>query len=125
MCACVAAGALLLSNNLNSIIMSKGKTSIRKSDVKFFEVLEHDIFQKNRKECKDLSDFEACMLELVGNAIRPRESQHFWSGGCYSWYRDGRQENVDRLWLTKNGILVFEKSLDDDVYRLFRVGFNF
>ena len=30
--------------------MSKGKTSIKKSDVKFFEVLEHDIFQKNRKE---------------------------------------------------------------------------
>ena len=114
-----------MSNNLNSIIMSKGKTSIKKSDVKFFEVLEHDIFQKNRKECKDLSDFEASMLELVGNAIRPRESQHFWSDGSYSWYRDARQENVDRLWLTKNGILVFEKSLDDDVYRLFRVGFNF
>ena len=105
--------------------MSKGKTSIKKSDVKFFEVLEHDIFQKNRKECKDLSDFEICMLELVGNAIRPRESQHFWSDGIYSWYRDGRQEKVDRLWLTKNGILVFEKSLHDDVYKLFRVGFNF
>ena len=105
--------------------MSKGKTSIKKSDVNFFEVLEHDIFLKNRKECKDMSDFEARMLELVGNAIRPRESQHFWSDGIYSWYRDGRQEKVDRLWLTKNGILVFEKSLDDDVYRLFRVGFNF
>ena len=105
--------------------MSKGKTSIKKSDVKFFEVLEHDIFLKNRKECKDLSDFEICMLELVGNAIRPRESQYFWSDGSSSWYRDARQENIDRLWLTKNGILVFEKSLDDDVYRLFRVGFNF
>ena len=114
-----------MSNNLNSIIMSKGKTSIKKSDVNFFEVLEHDIFLKNRKECKDLSDFEICMLELVGNAIRPRESQYFWSDGSYSWYRDARQENIDRLWLTKNGILVFEKSLDDDVYRLFRVGFNF
>ena len=105
--------------------MSKGKTSIKKSDVKFFEVLEHDIYLKNRKENKDLSDFEARMLELVGNAIRPRESQHFWSEGCYSWYRDGRQEKVDRLWLTKNGILVFEQVLDGDVYKLFRIGFNF
>ena len=114
-----------MSNNLNSIIMSKGKTSIKKSDVKFFEVLEHDIYLKNRKENKDLSDFEARMLELVGNAIRPRESQHFWSEGCYSWYRDGRQEKVDKLWLTKNGILVFEQVLDGDVYKLFRIGFNF
>ena len=105
--------------------MSKGKTSIKKSDVKFFEVLKHDIYLKNRKENKDLSDFEARMLELVGNAIRPRESQHFWSEGCYSWYRDGRQEKVDKLWLTKNGILVFEQVLDGDVYKLFRIGFNF
>lgn len=105
--------------------MSKGKTSIKKSDVKFFEVFEYDIFQKNRKENKDLSDFEARMIELVGNAIRPEESQHFWSDGSYSWYRDGRQEKVDRLWLTKNGILVFEQALDGYVYKLFRIGFNF
>ena len=91
----------------------------------FLKCLNMTFSKKNRKENKDLSDFEARMLELVGNAIRPRESQHFWSGGCYSWYRDGRQEKVDRLWLTKNGILVFEKSLDDYVFRLFRVGFNF
>ena len=32
--------------------MSKGKTSIKKSDVNFFEVLEHDIFLKNRKDNK-------------------------------------------------------------------------
>ena len=105
--------------------MSKGKTSIKKSDVKFFEVFEYDIFQKNRKENKDLSDFEARMIELVGNTIRPKESQHFWSDGSYSWYRDGCQEKVDRLWLTKNGILVFEQALDGDVYKLFRIGFNF
>ena len=64
--------------------MSKGKTSIKKSDVTFFEVLEHDIFLKNRTECKDLSDLEARMLEPVGTALRPRESQHLWPGGCYS-----------------------------------------
>ena len=67
-----------------------------------------------------MSDFEARMLELVGNAIRPRESQHFWSDGIYSWYRDGRQEKVDRLWLTKNGILVFEKSKNVIIQRLFK-----
>ena len=105
--------------------MSKGITTIKKSMLDFFEIKEHDIFVNNKRGAKDLSDFESSMLELVGNAIRPRESQHFWSGGCYSWYRDGRQEKVDRLWLTKNGILIFEKSLDDYVFRLFRVGFNF
>ena len=105
--------------------MSKGKTSIKKSDAIFFELQEYGIFEKNRKNAHELSNFEQSMIILVGNSIRPIESQHFWSDGCYSWYRDGRQEKVDRLWLTKNGILVFEKSLDDYVFRLFRVGFNF
>ena len=65
MCACIAAGALLLSNNLNSIIMSKGKTSIKKSDVKFFEVLEHDIFQKNRKENGKKAKFNLEELKVI------------------------------------------------------------
>ena len=61
-----------MSNNLNSIIMSKGKTSIKKSNVTFFEVLEHDIYLKNRKECKDLSDFKARMIQLVENTIKTK-----------------------------------------------------
>lgn len=105
--------------------MSKGKTSIKKSDAIFFELQEYGIFEKNRKNAHELSNFEQSMIILVGNSIRPIESQHFWSDGCYSWFRDGSQEKVDRLWLTKNGILVFEQASEGGGYKLFRIDFNF
>ena len=83
--------------------MSKGTTTIKKSSLSFFEIFEIDNYG-NKKKAKDLSDFESSMLKLIGNAIRGSKSQHFWHNGAYSWYRDERQEKIDRVWLSKNGI---------------------
>ena len=105
--------------------MSKGTTTIKKSSLSFFEILEIDNYVSNKKKVKDLSDFESSMLVLIGNAIRGSKSQHFWLNGAYSWYRDGRQEKIDRVWLTKNGIAVFEQETDGGHYRYFRISFDF
>lgn len=105
--------------------MSKGTTTIKKSNLSFFEVLEIDNYVSNKKKAKDLSDFESSMLILIGNAIRGRYSQHFWINGAYSWYRDERQEKIDRVGLTKNGIAVFEQETNDGHYRYFRISFDF
>lgn len=105
--------------------MSKGITTINFSMLDFFEIKEHDIYVSNKKGAKDLSDFESSMLELVGNAIRRQDSQHFWSDGAYSWYRNERQEKKDRVWLTKNGIAIYERETNDGNYDLFRIRFDF
>jgi hypothetical protein len=105
--------------------MSRGTTTIKKSSLSFVEILEIDNFCQQKKKTKDLSDFESSMLILIGNAIRGRNSQHFWLNGAYSWYRDERQEKIDRVWLTKNGIAVFEQETGDGHYRYFRISFDF
>lgn len=105
--------------------MSKGTTTIKKSNLSFFEVLEIDNYVKNKKKAKDLSDFESSILILIGNAIRGSKSQHFWLNGAYSWYRDERQEKIDRVWLTTNGVPVFEQETDDGYYRYFRILLDF
>ena len=105
--------------------MSKGITTIKKSMLDFFEIKEHDIYVSNKKGAKDLSDFESSMLELVGNAIRPENSQHFWCDGAYSWYRNEKQEKKDRVWLTKNGIAIYERETENGNYELFRIRFDF
>ena len=64
--------------------MSKGTTTIKKSNLSFFEVLEIGNYVGNKKKAKDLSDFESSMLILIGNAIRGSKSQHFWLNGSYS-----------------------------------------
>ena len=101
------------------------KTSICKSDIVLFEITQPDSFLSSRKNARELSDFEASMLTLIGNALRCSGSQHFWSNGQYSWYRDGKQEKIDRVWLTDNGIVILEKETDDGSFQLFRLHFNF
>ena len=64
----------------------------------------------------DLSDFHASMLKLVGDAIRSRGSQHFWSDGEYCWYTNAKQTNVHRVWQTNNGILIYED--EENLYRV-------
>ena len=118
-----SAAYLLLTTNLH--IMSRGTTTIKKSSLSFVEILEIDNFCQQKKKAKDLSDFESSMLILIGNAIRGRNSQHFWLNGAYSWYRDERQEKIDRVWLTKNGIAVFEQETNDGQYKYFRASFDF
>ncbi|MGN1173638.1 MAG: hypothetical protein ACI4SO_07610 [Muribaculaceae bacterium] len=104
--------------------MSKGTATIKKSNLRLIEILELDVYLNNKKKARDLSDFESSMLKLIGNAIRGRNSQHFWLNGAYSWYRDGRQEKVDSVWLTNNGIAVFEQEADNGRYKYFRISFD-
>lgn len=91
----------------------------------FLKIHEDNFFVENKKKARDLSDFESYMLKHVGNAIRPSNSQHFWSDGAFSWYRNEEQEKKDRVWLTKNGIAIYERETDAGNYELFRIRFDF
>ncbi len=73
------------------------------------------------KPHNEISDAESWMLKTVGDAIRKRSSMHFWNDGCYSWfynYPDVGRSVEQRVFLTANGILVFE---DCEKNKMFRV----
>lgn len=72
----------------------------------------------NPKPWNELSDFEAFFIRKIGDLIRGRESQHFWSNGQFSWYVDAKQEHIQRVWLTSNGILVFFDDTSGTIYRV-------
>lgn len=78
---------------------------------------------KNFERCcaKELSDFHQESLKWCGNALRQKDSQHFWSDGRYCWYTDGTQEKIECVWMTTNGILMFEDLTNEILYR---VSFN-
>jgi hypothetical protein len=78
----------------------------------------HNNFRKERTDWKDLSDFQANAMKWVGDTIRQTKSQFFWSDGAYCWYTDATQTYRMGLWMTKNGILIFE---DYEKEKLFRV----
>lgn len=91
---------------------------ISKSNFSFFEIEEQ--FKKNFKEqaWSDLSEFHAEALTWVGDAIRGKNSQHFWSNGCYCWFTDERQDHEQCVWQTANGILMFEDLKEKKLYRV-------
>lgn len=67
------------------------------------------------------SDAESWMLKVVGDAIRNRSSEHFWNNGCYSWfiYISKEVRSIEqRVFLTHNGILVFEDCTEEEMYRV-------
>lgn len=70
----------------------------------------------------DLSDANCFTLRVIGDAIRPNGSQHFWSDGSYSWFVDERQDYEQRVWMTVNGTVMFE---DCTANELFRVEFRY
>ena len=94
---------------------------LSKSNIKFYFIEGENAarFIEDRQTNRDLSDFHAAALKIVGDTIRPRGSQFFWNDGEYCWYTDATQTKVHRLWQTNNGILIYE-----DTEYLYRVMIN-
>jgi hypothetical protein len=93
-------------------------TTINKNSFRFHEITEE--FKENFKQqdWRELSQFHAEALKLVGEAIRPRGSQYFWSNGAYCWYTDETQRQEQCVWQTENGILMFEDCTENKLYRV-------
>ena len=82
---------------------------------------------EHRTGCTDLTSFETFWLEKTGNLLRPKDSQHFWSGNSFCWWVrefDGNGNPVKdhefSVWLDKLGNCMFE---DHDEEKLYRVMF--
>lgn len=92
--------------------------TLSKSTFKFFEIEEQ--YKENFKEVHwtELSDFHAESLKWIGDAIRGTKSQFFWNGGCYCWYTDETQSVEECVWMTKNGIAMYEKITEGKLYRI-------
>ena len=118
MCACVAAGALLLSNNLNSIIMISNSSVIKREEIELYEITGEArySFVSNRKKSNELSEFETYLLIKIGDALRSYYSKTFWINGNYSWSMDGNTQNYYSIWLTRNGIPILENK--DKLYHI-------
>ncbi len=91
---------------------------VRKEDFRLVEIDKE--FQKDfvAKDTHELSDMESYLLKLVGNVLRGPKSQNFWNSGCFTWWEDERQSHEQRVFLTHNGILIFE---DCKLGKMFRV----
>lgn len=78
------------------------------------------VSHNNFKMCEwhDLSDFQAAALKWIGDALMKTESQYFWSNGAYCWYTDGRQDHEQCVWMTVNGIAMFEDITKGELYRI-------
>ena len=58
------------------------------------------------------SNFIEQSLMLVGNAIRPQGSRHFWLSGKYLWFTDATQQHVAGVWATNEGGLMYQDGED-------------
>ena len=118
MCACIAAGALLLSNNLNSIIMISNSSVIKREEIELYEITGEArySFVSNRKKYNELSEFETYLLIKIADALRSYYSKTFWINGNYSWSMDGNTQNYYSIWLTRNGIPILENK--DKLYHI-------
>lgn len=93
-------------------------TTLTKRNFDFYEIA--DEYKENFKETawNDLSEFHAEALVWIGDAIRGAKSQHFWSNGCYCWYTDETQSVEECVWMTQNGIAMYEKITEKKLYRI-------
>lgn len=93
-------------------------TMLTRRSFKLFEIEERA--KQNFEEVKwhDLSDFHAEALRWIGNAMRQDESQHFWNNGAYCWYTDDTQSHEECVWMTTNGIAMFEDITENKLYRI-------
>ena len=92
--------------------------TLTKKNFKLWEI--EKVSHNNFKMCDwhDLSDFQAVGLKWIGDALRQKESQHFWSNGAYCWYTDGKQDHEQCVWMTENGIAMFEDITKGELYRI-------
>ena len=92
--------------------------TLTKRNFDFYEIAKEN--KKNFRETHwtDLSEFHAEALTWIGDAIRGPKSQHFWHNGCYCWYTDERQSMEECVWMTENGIAMYEKITEKKLYRI-------
>lgn len=95
---------------------------ITKSELGFFKIEEE--YKENFKPMawNNLSEFHNFSLRLIGDVIRPHGTVYFWNEGCYCWWVDKKQSHEQRVWMTENGIAMFE---DCQTSELFRVEFRY
>lgn len=93
-------------------------TMICKKDFRFYEITEESKGNFVATKWNDLSDFHAEALRWAGDAIRPLHSEFFWSDGAYCWYTDGTQSHEQCVWMTTNGILMYEDVTENKLYRV-------
>lgn len=80
-----------------------------------------------RKNATALSDFESFSLTIIGKAMMPPKSEHFWCENDFRWWvrKYDKKGNPTHdaefaVWLTENGICMYE---DFDENKLYRIAF--
>lgn len=93
---------------------------ICRSDFKFHKIYDNckENFVDAKVKWPDLSEFHAEALKWIGDAIRGERSQFFWSNGAYCWYTDESQSVEECVWMTANGIAIYEKITEGKLYRI-------
>ena len=91
---------------------------ITKSNFGLFKIEEE--YKENFKPMawNNLSEFHIFSLRIVGDAIRPDGSIYLWTDGCYCWWTDNKQATEQRVWITENGIAMFEDCQTDELFRI-------
>ena len=59
---------------------------ISKGDLDFYLLPQEVCCDFVAKDTHELSDMESFLLKLIGDVIRPKESEHFWANGYYCWF---------------------------------------
>ena len=75
------------------------------------DVTLHEISEENREYFKPydrLGDYHEFCLKTFGDTIAPKGAATLWLNGCYMWFVDSEQEQVQRVFQTENGILIFD-----------------
>lgn len=80
---------------------------------------------KRREGVGALSDFESFSLSVIGKAMMPPKSEHFWSENDFRWWVRKYDKNGNpthdaefAVWLTDNGICMYEDFDEGKLYRL-------
>lgn len=80
---------------------------------------------KRRKGTTALSDFESFSLKLVGKVMMPPKTEYFWRNNDFRWWVRKYDENGNpsydaefAVWLTENGICMYEDFCENKLYRI-------
>lgn len=94
------------------------ENSVKRSDFDFFEITGEAKKNFRALDSGELSSFNEYALKKIGDAIRGVNSQQFWRNGCYCWYTDETQTSLECVWITGNGIAMYEKLREGKLYRI-------
>jgi len=80
---------------------------------------------ERRKDATALSDFESFSLSVIGKAMMPPKSVHFWRNNDFRWWvrKYDKDNNPTHdaefaVWLTENGICMYEDFDENKLYRI-------